>query len=117
MRMRLRKWASRCHLNLSARRQRFTASPDQLIIFPRSHCSQLMDLSQWLLTILGVLDSGTLQGLVFFGLALSVVLSLLTLNYPDLSIEGTFPLGAAIAAVMLRQHISPILVLAAAAGA
>lgn len=74
-----------------------------------------MDLSQWLLAILGVLDSGTLQGLVFFGLALSVVLSLLTLNYPDLSIEGTFPLGAAIAAVMLRQHISPILVLGAAA--
>jgi putative ABC transport system permease protein len=75
--------------------------------------------SDWLFTILGVLDSGSLQGLVFFGLALSVVLSLLTLNYPDLSIEGTFPLGAAIAAVMLKNNVSPVLVLiiAAIAGA
>ncbi len=69
----------------------------------------------WLFSILGVLDSGTLQGLVLFGLALSVVLSLLTLNYPDLSIEGTFPLGAAIAAVMLKNYDSPLLVLAIAA--
>jgi putative ABC transport system permease protein len=73
-----------------------------------------MELSKLFLTILGVLDSGTLQGLVFFGLALSVVLSLLILNYPDLSIEGTFPLGAALAAVLLKQNCSPILVLAIA---
>jgi putative ABC transport system permease protein len=74
-----------------------------------------MELSKWFLIILGVLDSGTLQGLIFFGLALSVVLSLLTLNFPDLSIEGTFPLGAAIAAVLLGQHMSPTFVLAVAA--
>jgi len=51
--------------------------------------------------ITGVLDLGLLQGLVFAGVALSVVLSLLVLNFPDLSIEGTFPLGASIAGVAM----------------
>lgn len=55
----------------------------------------------WLIALLGVADLGLLQGLVFAGLAFSVVLSLLTLDFPDLSIEGTFPLGAAVTAVAL----------------
>jgi putative ABC transport system permease protein len=55
----------------------------------------------WLIGLLGVADLGLLQGLVFAGLAFSVVLSLLTLDFPDLSIEGTFPLGAAVTAVAL----------------
>lgn len=66
------------------------------------------------LTIAGVLDLGVLQGLVFAGLAFSVVLSLLSLDFPDLSIEGTFPLGAALAAVCLAQGVPSLAVFAAA---
>lgn len=73
----------------------------------------------WLTSVAGVLDLGLLQGLVFAGLAFSVVLSLLTLDFPDLSIEGTFPLGAAITAVALSAGWSPLiaLCLAVACGA
>lgn len=73
----------------------------------------------WTLDIAGVCDVGILQGLVFAGLAFSVVISLLTLDFPDLSIEGTFPLGAAIAAVFLSHGTPPLFVflLAAFAGA
>lgn len=73
----------------------------------------------WLLDAAGVLDLGILQGLVFAGLAFSVVLSLLSLDFPDLSVEGTFPLGAAVAAVSLAQGAPPsaAFILAAFAGA
>jgi len=65
----------------------------------------------------GVFDLGLLEGLVFAGVALSLVLSLLTLDFPDLSIEGTFPLGAALAAVILGVGAGWPAALAAAAGA
>lgn len=70
----------------------------------------------WYITVAGVLDLGLLQGLVFAGLAFSVVLSLLTLDFPDLSIEGTFPLGAAITAVLLSAGWPPLLAFVLAAG-
>ncbi len=53
--------------------------------------------------VTGVLDVGVLQALVLSGVALSVVLSLLALNFPDLSIEGTFPLGATVAGVIITR--------------
>jgi putative tryptophan/tyrosine transport system permease protein len=73
----------------------------------------------WLFVILGVLDLGVLQGLVFAGLAFSAILSLLCLDFPDLSIEGTFPLGASIVAVSLTQGWAPgtSFIFAALAGA
>jgi putative ABC transport system permease protein len=52
-------------------------------------------------------DLGALQGLVFAGVAFSAVLSLLVLDFPDISIEGTFPLGAAVAAVTLANGAPP----------
>jgi putative ABC transport system permease protein len=67
-----------------------------------------------LLAVLGVLDLGVMQGLVLAGLALSVVVSLLVLDFPDLSIEGTFPLGAAVAAVLLTSGEPPVVALVAA---
>lgn len=70
----------------------------------------------WLVTTAGVLDLGLFQGLVFAGLAFSVVLSLLTLDFPDLSIEGTFPLGAAITAITLSSGLSPLVAIAFSAG-
>lgn len=73
-----------------------------------------------LLGAAGVLDAGALQGLIHALLALSVVITLLSLDFPDLSIEGTFPFGAALGAVLLVDaHLHPVIVLlcTAAAGA
>jgi putative ABC transport system permease protein len=64
-------------------------------------------MTEFLQALAGIADLGTLQGLVFAGVALSAVLSLLVLDFPDLSIEGTFPLGAAIAAVALAKGAHP----------
>ena len=66
----------------------------------------------WLLGTVVVLDSGLLQGLMHSVLALSVVVTLLSLDFPDLTIEGSFPFGAAVAAVLLAQaHLHPVLAL------
>lgn len=50
------------------------------------------------LEVLAVLDSGALQGLLYAGVALSLVFSFVALDFPDLTLEGTFPLGGAVAA-------------------
>lgn len=78
-------------------------------------------MASWFLDIAGIIDLGLIQGLVFAGLAFSVVLSLISLDFPDLSIGGTFPLGAAVAAVWLQNEmpllfIFPITMLAGAMG-
>jgi putative ABC transport system permease protein len=70
----------------------------------------------WFISAAGVFDLGLIQGLVFAGLAFSVVLSLISLDFPDLSIEGTFPLGAAVTAVALAAGWPPMLTLLLAAG-
>lgn len=65
-----------------------------------------------LFSFLSILDSGLSQGLIQSVAAVSVVLSLLTLDFPDLSIEGTYPFGAALTAVLLVDfHLPPIIVL------
>ncbi|MDW7761984.1 MAG: hypothetical protein SCM96_15265 [Acidobacteriota bacterium] len=47
------------------------------------------------------LDTGLVQGMIHSLLALSVIITLLSLNFPDLTIEGSFPFGAALGAVLL----------------
>jgi putative ABC transport system permease protein len=64
-------------------------------------------MTEFLQALAGIVDLGTLQGLVFAGVAFSAVLSLLVLDFPDISIEGTFPLGAAVAAVTLAKGAPP----------
>lgn len=49
------------------------------------------------MTGLIILDNSLNQGLIYGFLALSVFISLRVIDFPDLSVEGTFPLGAAIA--------------------
>jgi putative ABC transport system permease protein len=62
--------------------------------------------------ILSVVDSGLIQGSINALLALGVVITLLSLDFPDLSIEGTFPFGAAVgAALLVDAHLHPIFVL------
>ena len=58
---------------------------------------------------MGVLLTVLEQGLIFGILALCVYLTYNVLDFADLSVEGTFPLGAAITAFLLTQDITPLL--------
>ncbi|MAL98399.1 ABC transporter permease [Hydrocarboniclastica marina] len=51
----------------------------------------------------GALETGLLYGLVAFG----IYLSFRVLDFPDLTVDGSFPLGAAIAAVLIMEGIDP----------
>jgi putative ABC transport system permease protein len=59
---------------------------------------------------LGAIEIGLVYGLV----ALGVFLSFRVLNFPDLTVDGSFPLGAAVAATMIVNGIDPWLASAAA---
>ncbi len=65
--------------------------------------------------LLGILEQGFIYGI----LALGVYITYRILDFPDLSVDGTFPMGAAVAAIMITNGINPwlALVLAFAAGA
>lgn len=58
------------------------------------------------------------QGLIWGLAALGVYLSFRILNFPDLSVDGTFPLGAAVAAILIVRGWNPYaaLLVATAAG-
>ncbi len=63
---------------------------------------------EFLLTfILGVLE----EGLLYAIMALGVYITYKILDFPDLSVDGTFPLGGSITAVLIIAGISPILTL------
>ena len=57
------------------------------------------------------------QGLLWSVMAIGVYLTFRTLNIADLSVEGTFPLGAAVAAVLLDEKHSPATAIIAAGAA
>ena len=57
------------------------------------------------------------EGLVFGLLAVGLYLTFRVLFFPDLSIEGTFPLGGATVAVLIVKGINPFLATLAAFGA
>ena len=63
--------------------------------------------------IISTLTQGLIYGLVAFGVYITYTI----LDFPDLSVDGTFPLGAAIGAVLLVRGVDPWLALAAAAAA
>jgi ABC-type uncharacterized transport system permease subunit len=57
-------------------------------------------------------------GLGFAGMALGVYLSFRVLSFPDLTVDGSFPLGAAVSAVLIvKQDWQPWLTLPIAFGA
>lgn len=56
---------------------------------------------------LAPLDIGLTMGLVFAWAVLSVALSFRLFNFPDLTAEGSVPLGAAVCAVLLKEGFSP----------
>ena len=46
-------------------------------------------------------------GLIFALVALGVLISFRILNFPDLTADGSFPLGGAVAAIMIAGGQSP----------
>lgn len=60
--------------------------------------------------IIGILE----QGLIYGIMAMGVYITYTILDFPDLSVDGTFPLGIAVCFVMLNNGLSPWLALLAA---
>lgn len=63
-----------------------------------------------LVAFLGAIEIGLIFGLV----ALGVFLSFRVLNFPDLTVDGSFPLGAAVTATLIVNGIDPFLATAIA---
>jgi putative ABC transport system permease protein len=62
--------------------------------------------------------SGSLeQGLVYGIMALGVYLTFRVLQFPDLTVNGSFPLGAAVAAALIVKGVPPLMATAVAMGA
>ena len=51
------------------------------------------------------------QGLIFALLSYGVLITYRILDFPDLSVDGSFPLGAAVTAVLLAKGVDPYLTL------
>jgi putative ABC transport system permease protein len=65
----------------------------------------------------GVLLNILEQGLLFSLVAIAVYITYKILDFPDMSVDGTFPMGAAISAALLVQGVNPwISIIAAAIG-
>jgi putative ABC transport system permease protein len=63
--------------------------------------------------VISTLTQGFLYALVSFGVYITYTI----LDFPDLSVDGSFPLGAAVTAVLLTKGVNPYLTLPAALGA
>ena len=62
---------------------------------------------------LGALEQGFVYGIMVLG----VYLTFRVLDFPDLTVDGSLPLGAAVAAVAITRGVNPFLALLFAAGA
>ena len=59
--------------------------------------------------MIDTIQSGVAQGLLWAILTIGVFLTFRVLDIPDLTIEGTFPLGAAVTVVLINAGMNPIL--------
>jgi putative ABC transport system permease protein len=57
------------------------------------------------------------QGLIFAIIAMGVYITYKILDFPDLSVDGTYPLGAAITASLITAGINPIIAMLASVAA
>ncbi|MBD3655694.1 MULTISPECIES: ABC transporter permease [Marinobacter] len=62
------------------------------------------------IALYGAIETGLIYGLVAFG----IYLSFRVLDFPDLTVDGSFPLGAAVAAVLIIEGVNPWLATGAA---
>ena len=51
------------------------------------------------------------QGLIYGILALGVYITYRILDFPDLTVDGSFPLGAAVTAALITRGVNPYLTL------
>ena len=51
------------------------------------------------------------QGMIYAIMALGVYITYKILDFPDLTVDGSFPMGAALTAVMISKDINPLLTL------
>ncbi|MDN5276109.1 MAG: putative tryptophan/tyrosine transport system permease protein [Clostridiales bacterium] len=65
----------------------------------------------------GLMVTSLEQGLVFGIMALGVYITFKVLDFPDLTVDGSFPLGAAVASIMIFNGGNPFLALCLAAAA
>lgn len=65
------------------------------------------------MNIINAVQSGLIQGIIFFPIVLSLALSYRLLKFPDISIEGTFALGAAAFGVVLSNTNSYLFAISA----
>lgn len=61
--------------------------------------------------ILELLESTVTQGLIYALLTYGIFITYKLLDFPDLTVDGSFPLGAAVTAVMLTKGVNPYLTL------
>ena len=64
--------------------------------------------------MLDLIFNTLIQGLIYSLLAYGILITYKILDFPDLSVDGSFPLGAAVTAVLLTSGINPWLTLPAA---
>ena len=51
------------------------------------------------------------QGLIYGILALGIYITYKILDFPDLTVDGSFPLGAAVTALLITKGVNPYLTL------
>jgi putative ABC transport system permease protein len=58
---------------------------------------------------MGIIIGSLEQGLIYAIMALGVFISFKILSFPDLSVDGSFPMGAAISALLITSGVNPLL--------
>ena len=67
--------------------------------------------------LLELIQSVLTQGLIYALLAYGIFITYKILDFPDLTVDGSFPLGAAVTAVLLNRGMDPFLTLPVSMGA
>ena len=49
------------------------------------------------------------QGLIYAIMAFGIYITYKILDFPDLTVDGSFPMGAAIAAALISRDVNPLL--------
>lgn len=73
--------------------------------------------SEWMLLAGQAFADSYEQGLIYGIVALGVYISFRVIDFPDLTVDGTFPLGAGLSAALTLAGVHPALSLLCAAGA
>ena len=58
-----------------------------------------------------MLEAILVEGLIYGLMVLGVFITFRILDFPDLTVDGSFPLGAAIMAMMLVNNVNPFIAL------